>query len=75
MRRALALFFPTFSIDRMRRRNLASGVRGPLLLVTTERGARKVAAGSPEACARGVEPRMSVAHARAHVGGGGEGGG
>ena len=63
MRRILALSLPHFPIDRLRRPAVEA-----LLLVESVQSSQWVAGRSEAAAARGVQPGMSLAHARALLG-------
>ncbi|MFP4222793.1 MAG: DNA polymerase Y family protein [Phycisphaeraceae bacterium] len=64
----MSLFLPHWPIDRLRRRRGSATPDAVRLLVQFERGRQVVAARCLRAAERGVEPGMTLAHARALLG-------
>lgn len=71
MRRYLALYFPWLPAERLRHARAGlfvdAGARAPFALVEKVKGAQRLHAVDPAAAARGIEPGMTLADARARV--------
>ena len=67
MRRVVAVWFPTWPTDRLRRSPGAPSPEGPLITAASDGRRMVVAAADPAALALGIRPGMALAHARAMV--------